>query len=128
MLLWIEQAKIDVVLWASRVSMLPAIPILIVPPGLAFWACASVGRPSGTAPTTPTADQPSALRTVRRWTSSRSSSLTTSNPSRLFMVFLLGRFASTLASPVEMAGHRAARFGLSQLGLHLRTAIEAIGA
>src|SRR5262245_2382664 len=139
MLLWIEHAKIDVVLWASRVSMLPAMPILIVPPGLAFWAWASDGRPRGAGPASPTAGQPSALRTGRRLTSSRSSSLTTSNPSRLFMVSSFGGVHFPVASRarqrtrarrsvVEMAGHRAARLGFPQLGFHLRTAIEAMRA
>src|SRR5262245_16644875 len=132
-----EHAKIEVVLWASRVSMLPAMPILIVPPGLAFWAWAREGRPRDAAPATPTADQPSALRTVRRLTSSRSSSLTTSNPSRLFMLSSLSRSLprhvqdrahSRAPSVVEVAGHRTARLDLSQRGFNLRTAFEAMGA
>src|SRR5918995_3094637 len=91
MLLWIEHATIDVVLCASSVSMLLNAPILMVPPIFGFCAWASDGRPSGTPAARPAADQPSAFRTERRLTSSRISSLTTSNPSRLFMDGLLDR-------------------------------------
>src|SRR5262245_46884656 len=86
MLLWMEHATIEVVLWASSVSMLLNDPILMVPPDFGFWAWASEGRASDPNPASPAADQPTALRTWRRLVSSRNSSLTTSNPSRLFIV------------------------------------------
>jgi hypothetical protein len=89
MLLWIEHATIEVVLWASSVSMLLKLPILIVPPRLGAWAYARPASASGSPAPASTADQPSTLRTVRRLTSSRTSSFTTSNPSRLFMLGLL---------------------------------------
>ena len=46
MLLWMEHATIDVVLWASSVSMLEKLPILMVPPDFGVWAlgAATAGR------------------------------------------------------------------------------------
>src|SRR3990172_878912 len=90
MLLWIAQAVMKVGLCGSSGSMFWLIPILIVPPDLGFWACALPGTPRGSPPATPSADHPSARRTDRRVTSSsRVRLLTTSNPSRLFMLDLL---------------------------------------
>src|SRR5262245_45525666 len=89
MLLWIEQATIDVVLCASSVSMLVKLPILIVPPYFGLGAWAKAARASGPAPARPIADQPRAVRTARRFTSLFMSWLTTSNPSRDVMGILL---------------------------------------
>ena len=89
MLLWIEQATMLVVLWGSSVSMFSSTPTLIIPPVFGFCAQAGAAQPAGTTPDAAAADQPSARRTERRLTSSRHSSLTTSNPSRLFMGPLL---------------------------------------
>ena len=47
MLLWIEQAMIDVVLCASSVSMFALLPILMVPPYLGFVVWASAAPASG---------------------------------------------------------------------------------
>ena len=44
MLLWMEQATIDVVLWASKVSMLVKLPILIVAPGLRLLGAREGGQ------------------------------------------------------------------------------------
>src|SRR5919109_3498716 len=104
MLLCTEHATIDVVLCASGVSMFVKLPILIVPPYFGFWALASEGRPRPPA-ARPSPAPPSIFRTSRRCTSWRSSSLTTSNPSRLFILVLLPSVRSIAASiVVEMAG------------------------
>src|SRR5918995_1306530 len=90
MLLWMAVAAILVVLWGSRVSILVKIPILIVPPRLAFCADASGTLLNGSACDTATeaADQPSAFRNDRRPSSTRSALLTTSNPSRLVPILV----------------------------------------